>query len=244
MRFLTTRNIESAIEDLLKRAQRRLVFITPFLQIHPLIMERIHDAAARGVAIVIVCRGTDVKPAELAGLSGVDGIEIRFMENLHAKCYLDESRIILTSMNLYDASRKNREMGVEILASSDPVFIDAMNEVESILANATPHVPTKPKTKPKTARKTSKKSAAKKSVPVASKTTKRQRSAPNPASGYCIRCKATIPFDTARPFCKSCFAKWRAAGSPTQAEVHCHECATTSAKIAFDRPRCYTCWKK
>lgn len=39
-RFLTTQNIESAIEDLIKQAKNASVFISPYLQTSPLMLER------------------------------------------------------------------------------------------------------------------------------------------------------------------------------------------------------------
>ena len=41
-------------------------------------------------------------------------IDVYFNEKLHAKCYMNEDTAIITSMNLYEASEKNRELGVLI----------------------------------------------------------------------------------------------------------------------------------
>ena len=45
------------------------------------------------------------------GLPLSDHVHLYFSKNLHAKCYLNEKKMIITSMNLYEFSQvNNREM--------------------------------------------------------------------------------------------------------------------------------------
>ena len=61
-------------------------------------------------------------------------INIYFLANLHAKCYLNENTALITSMNLYGYSEENnREMGIEINKSENyGLYEDILKESKSI----------------------------------------------------------------------------------------------------------------
>lgn len=142
-RFLTTkevdtnRNDKAKSERVIRGAQERLVLKSPYLKLHQLVVERLGDAARRGVEIRLVCREGDLKDAQRAQLMALPRVQLFFMEHLHAKCYANERRLVLTSMNLYDASGKIREMGVSCEVGQE-LYRDAMAEAESIINNASP----------------------------------------------------------------------------------------------------------
>lgn len=67
----------------------------------------------------------------------------------------------------------------------------------------------------------------------------------NTNSGYCIRCKAEIPYmyGMKRPrfYCKDCWKAWYKAGSDTnKIEQYCHRCGKTF-KSSFNNPVCSNC---
>jgi phosphatidylserine/phosphatidylglycerophosphate/cardiolipin synthase-like enzyme len=118
--FLDTTAISYHLEKLLKTAQRRLVLISPYLKLRPRIRQLIEDAARVGVKVQIVY-GKKERCDEVDRLRTVNGVEVTFCKNVHAKCYLNEESGIVTSLNLYDFSQaNNQEMGILFCKSSEP----------------------------------------------------------------------------------------------------------------------------
>jgi hypothetical protein len=228
VKFLTTRNIESAIEDTIKQARFKLLLVTPFVQTHHTIIERLTDASRRNVSIEIVCREEELKESQKKELVAIDNLTLWFMEHLHAKCYANESQMVLTSMNLYDASRKNREMGV-LVDSNHPAYNDAMQEVASIVANSTMFSPNG-------------KQSPSKNILVDSKRTSNKRRQQTKDS-FCIRCLTPVKGDPEKPFCSKCYKSWAIYKNEEYEEKYCHSCGSTSARISKVKPKCYACWK-
>ncbi|RYG54919.1 MAG: hypothetical protein EOO01_00050 [Chitinophagaceae bacterium] len=136
--FLTTINSSAHIERIISSARKEIFLISPYLQISKIFMQRLMDAAGRGVRIHIVYGKKDLKADQLDQLRGLNGVTICFLENLHAKCYFNEQDMIITSMNLYEYSEKNnREMGISVsLKHDNELFFDARNEAYSIIKHA------------------------------------------------------------------------------------------------------------
>ncbi len=65
----------------------------------------------------------------------LDFVRLSFCKNLHAKCYLNESECIISSLNLYEFSQiNNNEMGILIRKYEDQdVFKDAYEEAQRII---------------------------------------------------------------------------------------------------------------
>ena len=112
MEFLTTKQIVGSIESLIKDANEELVIVTPYVQLSPLFFERLMDAADRNVKIDFVFGKREINYEEEEKITYIKNINLFFLQNLHAKCYLNESKVIITSMNLYEYSENNREMGI------------------------------------------------------------------------------------------------------------------------------------
>jgi len=73
-------------------------------------------------------------------LEGLSYLRLYFSKNLHAKCYLNEDKMIISSMNLYEFSQQNnREMGILIDTANEPdkqVYEDATRDMDSIIHNS------------------------------------------------------------------------------------------------------------
>ncbi len=82
----------------------------------------------------------ELNPNEMSFLQSLKYVRLYFSKNLHAKCYLNEHRMIIASMNLYEFSQQNnREMGILVDASAEgdkQVYEDAWKDIQSILHNA------------------------------------------------------------------------------------------------------------
>ncbi len=131
MKFLTTYQVASELETIIKEAKKELTLVTPYLNIPHIIYERLRSATKRGVKLTIIYGKSELNWDEEERIKELDTLQLYFFKELHAKCYFNERSLILTSMNLYDYStRNNREMG--ILVNKNKVYKDAVAEVEDI----------------------------------------------------------------------------------------------------------------
>ncbi len=133
-KFLDTTEISYRIERLLKDAQKQIILISPYLKLRPRVKELIEDAVRLGVRVSVVygkkeaCDGAEQ-------LRAMAGVKVTFCKNVHAKCYLNETVGIVTSLNLYDFSEaKNQEMGVLFDRATDAeLYQRAAEEAERII---------------------------------------------------------------------------------------------------------------
>lgn len=136
--FLTTSGTSHFIEDIIIKAKKELVLITPYLKLSRILTERLAEANQRGVHVKLVYGKSELKPSEKKQLDTFSNLSLLYLENLHAKCYYNESTLIVSSMNLYEFSEKNnREMGIVLTRREDSTcFADALAEAQSIIAAA------------------------------------------------------------------------------------------------------------
>lgn len=181
--FLTTAAIASFLDEMLRTTQHRIVLVSPYLQFSKTLSERLRDCDARGVPITVIYRSADLGAEEDGVLARLKHLDRYRMENLHAKCYCDEDRMVIGSMNLYHYSEKyNREMGVLLTRNDDRKAFDAARmEIESIV-NA--------------ARREGPRPGLQAGVPSAN------------YKAHCIRCKREVRADSSRPLCLQCFTEW------------------------------------
>jgi phosphatidylserine/phosphatidylglycerophosphate/cardiolipin synthase-like enzyme len=134
--FLNTAAAYSEIENIVNRAEKKLVIVSPYLRMSRLLFQRLfHAGENRGIHIIIVCRKKDLKSDEYAALKRIAWLEVLDMPNLHARCFYNDKSMVITSSNLYEyAQTGNREMGVLLTQEKDPdAFTDAVREVESMM---------------------------------------------------------------------------------------------------------------
>lgn len=95
--FLTTNGTSFYIENIIMNAKSKLVLVSPFLQISKTFYERLKDASNKNVAIKIIYGKDDLKPNERNSLAELKNVKLFFFQNLHAKCYLNENKMVITS---------------------------------------------------------------------------------------------------------------------------------------------------
>jgi phosphatidylserine/phosphatidylglycerophosphate/cardiolipin synthase-like enzyme len=217
--FLTTAGIINSLEQIITGARERLVLISPYLKLSPTLMQRLQDAEIGRVEITIVYGKDELQQAQQDQLATLTNLSLYFLENLHAKCYMNEARMVITSMNMYDFSENNREMGV-LVTSDEPVYQDAAREVDSIIQA----VERRP------------------AVIAKAGAQLKARAAATRTGGSCIRCSREIPRNVARPLCRSCYDTWAAFGNPDYPERACHQCGTAGA-VSVARPLCRACYR-
>lgn len=232
--FLTTSGTSYNIENIIIEAKSKLVLVSPYLQISKTLYERLKDASNKNVAIKIIYGKDELKPNERNSLAELKNIELFFFQNLHAKCYFNEIKMVITSMNMYEFSEKtNREMGVLIDRNVDRELFDkAVNETSSILQSAEPQL-----------LKKSERQTVSEFKPIAYGHTKAKYKAH--IRGYCIRCETRIAYNIEKPYCTDCFATWVQYENPDYRENVCHRCGEyeeTCMNKPLDR-NCYSLWK-
>lgn len=136
--FLTTADIVAETEKIIKGAKEKLTLVSPYIQMSRTLVERLQDADERGVDTTLVYGKVDLNREQREMLGTLNGLSLYFSENLHAKCYFNETHMIIGSMNLYQFSeRNNREMGLLVTFGKDrKAYKGAVEEVESIIRSS------------------------------------------------------------------------------------------------------------
>jgi len=112
-RFLNTSATTYYLEELVGNARERLILISPYLRFNDRIRELIEDKDRLKIDTRIIYGKSELHRGEEVWLESLDFVRCSFCKNLHAKCYLNETQAIITSMNLYEFSQiNNNEMGV------------------------------------------------------------------------------------------------------------------------------------
>lgn len=225
--FITTKGTAHYLEQIITGARERLVLISPYLQISEVFLQRLQDAAGRGVATTIVYGKDELKPGERAKLAQLPSLHLLYLGNLHAKCYFNEAIMVITSMNMYEASEKNREMGI-LLRAGQPAYGAGVTEAESIMRAAQPKALTGP---------AAPRVAARQPLVV----TRGIHSTPAGSNGFCIRCHRGIGQAPDRPLCIDCYQVWADYQNPDYAERFCHKCGD-EADVTMRKPLCSDCF--
>jgi len=241
VKFLATENAYSNIVDIIKEASNKVVLISPYIKISDQLFDRLKHMDKQGIRIIVVCRGKDLHTEEKSKLRQLKCLELRFDEDLHAKCFYNEKAMVITSLNLYDYSQQhNREMGVLLSLDEDPdAFKEALNEAEFIVTRAK---------KDSTIRSIVSEvvKEAKKVIDTPKEERSRKARIPYQAKnkGYCIRCGERITYDVNTPYCPNCYRVWKKYKDPNYEEEYCHKCGKPNEPTTMKRPLCDSCYRK
>ena len=231
--FLTTNGISSELEKVITGAQRRIVLISPYLRISARLRDFLTQADLLKKDIRIVFGKSDLKPSEGEWLSKMDSLKLSYRENLHAKCYFNETRAIVTSMNLYEFSQQNNdEMGILVTAEQDKeLYAKVTQDAERIILLSTSwKIPFERVSEPAAA-----------SPPPAPAKRVKSTAVESAAVGHCIRCAGKIPLDPLRPYCAKHYEKWAEYEDPDYKDKYCHVCGKKHA-ATMRRPVCRECY--
>lgn len=133
--FLSTTSINFYLEQLIKKSSNNLILISPYLQINERLKELLQHKSQSGVVVKIIYGKKEMSPKELEWFNHQQNIKLFFCKNLHAKCYINDSNAIITSLNLYEFSQvNNNEMGVLLTKVNDQeAFKEAYDEANRLL---------------------------------------------------------------------------------------------------------------
>lgn len=247
--FLTTNNTLAHLERVIDQAHQQIVLISPYVQIPPGIQRRLQSAAARGVPTAFVYgKKLKLKDEQFLALGAVPGLQLGFLESLHAKCYFSDAGLILTSLNLYEASRDNWEMGV-FATPDEPLYADAAAEASRIMQAATlmpiqqvaQHLSTQAALKQIAGQLGSTSAVKEAASPYRSLAGRSRKSAA--AKGHCIRCSDAIALNPNVPHCKKCYRSWKRFENRDYQENHCHDCGQKQP-TSVAKPLCRACFPR
>jgi len=134
-KFLNTSATNYFLEEMIKGATDRLILISPFLKLNDRMKELLSDKNRLKIDVRIVYGKSELQPQEIEWLRGMTYIRTSFCKSLHAKCYMNESLCIITSLNLYEFSQvNNNEMGILLERDVDAaLYKDAYEEAQRII---------------------------------------------------------------------------------------------------------------
>ena len=230
-KFLTTRKGVSEIEDLIKNANEKLTLISPYLKLSKDFKELLTYRNSKDKITTVIFGKQELNPDEMKALQALQFVILKYNEDLHAKCYANDDKMVITSMNLYQFSMaNNKEMGV-LIDKNDPadvlLFEEAMKEVDFInqtsqrfeFGNPNPTNINKPAdTKTKS---------------------------PGKKTGFCIRTGVEIPFNVKKPLSPDAYKKWSEFSNPDYTEKYCHFSGEPSnGETSVSKPILKKNWKK
>lgn len=135
-KFLNTRKAVSEIEDLIRDAGQKLILISPYLKLSKDFKELLTYRNSKDKITTVIFGKQELNPNEMKFLQSLRFVILKYNQDLHAKCYLNDTKMIITSLNLYEFSmNNNKEMGVLIDLndqSDKELFEDAYKEIDFI----------------------------------------------------------------------------------------------------------------
>jgi phosphatidylserine/phosphatidylglycerophosphate/cardiolipin synthase-like enzyme len=238
-KYLRTSGISAGLEELIREAKERLYIISPYLKLSDNIKELLNDKEREKIEVRIIFGKQELNPTEMSYLQNLKYVRLYFSKNLHAKCYLNEKKMIISSMNLYEFSQQhNREMGILIERSNESdkqVYEDAWKDIESILNNATDFAYVEAPKETANVKNESVKKPAKVEI-----NKKDQNN-----TGYCIRTGIQIPFNLEKPLSYEAYKKWNEYADGDYSEKFCHFSGEASnGETSVNKPILKKNWKK
>lgn len=231
-KFLDTRKAASELQDLIQGAEATLTLISPYLKISKDFRELLSYRNSKAKVTTIIFGKQELNPEQLDFLRGLQFVQLKYNETLHAKCYFNDTKMIITSLNLYEFSMaNNKEMGV-LVDKTDPadsqLWADAMKAVDFIQGTS--------QTFDLSSRSATAPLAELAEKPKKSKTAKTARR----ETGFCIRCEEEIPFNPERPYCAKDYKAWAKWSNADYEDEVCHACGEEHAATMND-PLCPDC---
>ena len=228
--FLTTEGVSDRLANIIREAKEFILLISPYIDVSDRLKERIEDIEHAGIKVSLIYGKKQKQRVKEGWFTSKKWINTYYYEKLHAKCYLNESKALLTSMNLVEYSQaNNREMGILISREDEPgIYEQILAEAESVKsASKVINV------SPISLKSGDARSQNSDTTRVGRKT---QSKPETQMRGYCIQCRNSVDFDRSKPLCGADY--W--AKGRNGIKNFCHKCGQphlTSLKV----PLCDSC---
>ncbi len=105
--FFADDEVSPLILNLVRSAKKNVTLVTPYLRLWNHLENALDEAIATGVKVLLVIREDGERRLEDVEWLSKRKIQVRELPWLHAKIYLNESTIILSSMNITEKSATN-----------------------------------------------------------------------------------------------------------------------------------------
>ena len=218
--------VEPQIRSIVGTSKRFVTLVSAYLELWGHLKTEIQKAVGRGVVVRLVIRADEQnkesdtqkkKRAEDLEWLLTNEVEVYELESLHAKIYMNEKNVLVSSMNLTKSSINTSleiAMIVTDLASSEAL----RTYVNELLKSA---------------------QQPSRSQKISTRSIEYQ----GDHWGKCIRCSRGIQFDPDRPLCEDCYGLWEQYRDPEYPERYCHSCGK-QAEVSKARPLCLNCYRR
>jgi phosphatidylserine/phosphatidylglycerophosphate/cardiolipin synthase-like enzyme len=218
--------VASRILDIVQEAQQYVIITTPYLKLWRHAQTALSLAVRRDIKVTVIVRSENGALQDVDDLTWLlsNGIEVGAAEYLHAKIYLNEHQVMLSSMNLTEFSTKN-SLEIALLVLDDQAQRQVRDYVTGTLmqlavpVSASPAEPT-----PQTV-----------SGPTDDYSPREL--------GHCIRCDQPIPPNPLKPLCDECYDVWAEYSNEEYSERYCHACGRPE-EVTYARPLCRVCFRR
>lgn len=137
-KFITAYEIAAQIDEIIKQARQSVYLLSPYLKLTDNMYKNFFQAGERGLVINLVYGKAELNPDLKKKFYKLKNLNLLFVPNLHAKCYFNEQKAVIASMNLHEYSEKNNyEMGILADLQEDySLYWDIVNESRYIIDQA------------------------------------------------------------------------------------------------------------
>ena len=230
MKILTNPlTISGNILEIIKGAKEFLYLVSPFIKLKDfesidlaLIKRALMVAIDKKIDIRFITRSSkksDSNPSVKLKPFLDQGCKLHIIDNLHSKVYCNESKALITSMNMYLHSiMNNEEIGVLIsIDKEEKRYNQVKNYIHGLLG---------------------KRSHQKEEIIL-----NQESEIPEDKDllGYCIRCDKRIPVNKEKPLCWNCFNELKEFQGDIWGHI-CHSCGKFS-NVTDIKPLCFSCYQ-
>lgn len=242
-KFLTTKQISSELETLIQEADKTLYLVGPFLKLSKDFQELINSRNKNEKKTIIIYGKYELTPEQLKFLTGLRHVYLKFHENLHAKCYVNDTKLIITSLNFYEYSMiHNKEMGVLYDTTNEAdqeIYTKALEHIKFIEDNSNDKpfelTGNNTTTTEKKVEATKPQNSIKENI----------KTSTSKQTGYCIRTGVPMPFNIAQPMTNDAWKTWSKYSDKDYEEKYCHFSGEHSnGETSVNRPILKKNWKK
>lgn len=267
-KFLKGDILNSELQKIIEDSKDILILISPYIKLHEKLKFYLKSKIEEHYLNIFVVFGKNeddisksLSKEDFDFLKNFPNIEIRYQNRLHAKYYANESKGILTSMNLYSYSLDNNiEFGILTekgnILTRDSIDAEAWNYFQDVIDQAEKLYVNEPKYKEggffsgksylgfeNKTDELSQRYGIKKSV--ANNQSFNNRTNEKEKYGFCIRTGEKIPFDPKHPFCRKAYDSWAKYKDENYKEKYCHFSGELSnGETSCAKPILKKNWKK
>lgn len=241
--------VASQVLDIIQEAQEYAIIITPYLELWHHAQTPLELAAKKGIKVtVIIRRGRwDAKVWDDVAWLTNNGIDVLAAEYLHAKIYLNERSVFLSSMNLTKFSAENSlEIGFAVRESEAQRRVrDYVNNI--VIPQAKPV--SAPETEPGLQKISEPTHAYSPTEPRQQPVSRATQPQSQSFTACCIRCAQALYLDPTKlngplkPLCDECYDVWAEYENEDYPERFCYVCGRPW-ETSYAKPLCLGCFRK